>query len=76
MKLPSFLLFASDATIIALCGGALLAVSGVALWGERQRKKRRNIDAVGLMPWRDIAAITLFGGMVLLAMAISGWMHP
>jgi len=74
MHLPDFIRFASDATIAALAGGGLLALSGIAVWGERRRQGRRHVDAVGIMPWRDIAALTSFAGLVLLAMAVMGWL--
>jgi hypothetical protein len=75
MKWPEFLLFASDATLAALAGGSLLLVSLAAWLGEHRRRRRRNIDAVGLMPWRDIAALSLFAGLILLAMAVTGWLQ-
>lgn len=74
MKWPGFLLFASDATLFALGGAAMLLISLAAIAGERRRKNRRNIDAVGVLPWRDIAALTMLAGMLLLALAISGWL--
>jgi len=69
-----YLLLASDATILALIAAALLALSGLALWGDVRRRRRRHIDAVGLMPWRDIAALACFAGLILLAMAVVGWL--
>jgi len=73
MKALHFLRFASDATILALIAGGVLMLSAFAFWGDVRRRRRRNIDAVGLMPWRDIAAISSIAGMVLLAMAVMGW---
>jgi len=74
MRLPDFLLFASDATLFALAAAGLLALSVLAACGERRRKRRRSIDAVGLMPWRDVGVLSLFAGLVLLAMAVMGWL--
>ena len=74
MKWPDFLLFASDATELAIASGALLLLSVAAYIGERRRRRRRNIDAVGVLPWRDISALTAFVGLLLMAMAISGWL--
>ncbi|MXO58615.1 hypothetical protein GRI89_03545 [Altererythrobacter salegens] len=74
MKLPDFIRFASDATIFAMWGGGLLLLSLVAFLGDRRRMKRTSIDAVGWVPWRDLSALTLFAGMVLMAVAVSGWM--
>jgi len=75
MSLLHFLRFASDATITGLIAGAVLALSVLALWGDARRRRRREIDAVGLMPWRDIAALTSIAGFVLLAMAVMGWIR-
>ncbi len=74
MPMPAFLRFASDATVLALVAGGLLALSALAVWGDRRRRLRRDIDAVGLMPWRDIAAFSSFAGLALLAMAVMGWL--
>ena len=74
MKEPDFLLFASDATLIGLAGLAMLVLSFVAFMGERRRRNRRDIDAVGVLPWRDIAALTSLLGLLLMALAISGWL--
>lgn len=71
---PDFLRFASDATKVGLWAGALLLVSVLAFLGDRRRMRRNKIDAVGWMPWRDVAALSAFAGMVLLAVAVSGWL--
>ena len=73
MKALHFLRFASDATILALIAGGVLAISALAAWRDVRRRRRRNIDAVGIMPWRDIAAISSIAGLVMLAMAVMGW---
>ena len=73
--LPDFIRFASEATVLALWGGALLMLSLVAAIGDLRRRRRRHIDAVGWVPWRDLSAVTAFAGLVLMAMAASGWMH-
>jgi hypothetical protein len=72
---PDFIRFASEATILGLWGGGLLLVSIVAAVGDLRRRRRRHIDAVGWVPWRDLSAVTAFAGLVLLAMATSGWLH-
>ncbi|WP_305096553.1 hypothetical protein [Croceibacterium aestuarii] len=74
MQLPDFIRFASEATFFGLWGGALLLVSLLAFLGDRRRMRRKAIDAVGWVPWRDLSALTLFAGLVLMAVAISGWM--
>lgn len=69
-----FFRFASDATIIGLWGAGMLGLSLLAFLGDRRRMRRRTIDAVGWMPWRDVAALSLFAGLVLLAVATTGWL--
>jgi hypothetical protein len=73
--LPESLRFASDATIAGLWGAALLLLSLLAWLGDRRRRRRKDINAVGWVPWRDLSAVTAFGGLVLMAMAVSGWVH-
>ena len=75
MQLIHFLRLASDATLFALCGGALLTISLIAIAGDWRRRKRRNIDKVGWVPWRDVAALSSFAGLVLLAFAGIGWLQ-
>jgi hypothetical protein len=67
MKEPDFLLFASDATLAALAGGALIAMASVRRVAERRRMRRRHIDAVGFMPWTTVSFLSFFPGVVLLA---------
>jgi hypothetical protein len=70
---PDFIRFAGEATIAGLWGGALLLVSLLAMLGDRRRRRRSDINAVGWVPWRDLSALSSFAGLVLLAMAASGW---
>jgi hypothetical protein len=72
---PDFIRFASEATIAALWGGALLLLSFAAMIGDLRRRRRRNIDSVGWVPWRDVSALTAFAGLVLMSMALSAWMR-
>ena len=74
MEEPDFLLFASDATLAGLAGGALLLV---ALWSavaERRRLRRARIEAVGFMPWTTVFFLSIFPGVTLVAMAVKGWL--
>ena len=75
MSEPEFLLFASDATLIGLAGGALLLVALTAFVGERRRLRRRHIDAVGWMPWTTLSVLATFAGLSLLAVAVAGWLR-
>lgn len=73
---PAALLFASDATLVALAGIGLLLVAALAVWGDRRRAKRKHVDKVGWVPWTKIYVLCAFGGLVLLGMAIKGWASP
>ena len=48
---PAALLFASDATLVAICGAGLLVLAGLAMLGDRRRAKRKHIDKIGWVPW-------------------------
>ena len=74
MKEPDFLLFASDATFAALAGGALLLLAALAGLAERRRLRRMRIDAVGFMPWTTVSFLAVFPGVILLALAMKGWL--
>lgn len=75
MHEPEFLIFASDATLIGMGGLALVLLSLGALMGERRRRRRRSIDAVGWMPWGTLSVATFFVGLLLLIMAAMGWIR-
>lgn len=65
--------FASDATLTAIAGVAILLVALVALWAEIRRVKRKHIDAVGWVPWTRVFFIAMLVGLTLLTMAMQGW---
>jgi len=73
MHEPAFLLFASDATIAGVAGGALLLVAAWAIFAERRRTRRANIDAVGWVPWTNVFFLSFFAGVILLSLAVKGW---
>jgi hypothetical protein len=72
MALPDFLLFASDAEIVALCGGALLLLAALASLAERRRLKRARIDRVGWVPWTGMFLVCAVVGISLIALAAKG----
>lgn len=74
MRLPDFILFASDATRYGFAGGVLLLISVIAVMGDRRRARRKHPDAVGIIPWRDVAALSTFAGLALMAFAVVGWL--
>lgn len=72
MHEPAFLLFASDATLVALAGAALLLIALGCFVGERRRLRRKHIDAVGWVPWTTLFFAAFFCGVVLMAIAAVG----
>jgi len=74
MEEPDFILFASDATLAALAGGALLLVAVWSGLAERRRLRRKRIDAVGFMPWTAVFFLAFFPGVTLLALGVMGWL--
>ena len=75
MREPAFLLFASDATLLGIAGVALLLVAAVAWLGDRRRARRKQIDAVGWMPWTTLFFVSFFVAVCLLAVAVMGWLR-
>jgi hypothetical protein len=75
VRLSQSLLLASDATWAGIAGGALLLVAVMTWLGERRRRRRTQIDAVGCMPWSTLSVLATMTAMVLLAMAANGWLH-
>lgn len=70
---PDFLLFASEADLIALVGAGFLALAGLALLGDRRRTRRQRIgrlDRVGWVPWTGIflACAIIGGGLIALSL--------
>lgn len=74
MEALDFLLFASDATLAGLAGGALLLVALFAWLGERRRARRTAVDAVGCMPWTTLSVLAFFCAVSLLAVSAKGWL--
>lgn len=72
---PDFLLFASDAEIMALWGAAFLLLAGFAMLMERRRMKRAEIHRVGWVPWTGIFLLFAVIGGGLLAVSVPAIMH-
>jgi hypothetical protein len=71
---PAFLLFASDATLLAAGAAVLLVVAALAWLGQWRRDRRRHPDSVGWIPWTPISVFSAFAAFVLLAFAVQGWL--
>lgn len=51
--------------------GAVL-VAGMAAFADRRRQRRRNLDAVGFMPWPVISLFAVIIALFSFAFAIIG----
>lgn len=50
-----------------------LAVAVIAWLGDRRRMRRSDPDAVGFMPWRDVAFWAFLAAALLLGLAARDW---
>ena len=72
---PAWLLFASDADLLAIWGGVFLIVAMTAVLMDRRRHNRDRIaaaDRVGWMPWTMIFLISAVLGVGLIAASLAG----
>lgn len=72
---PTWLLFASDATVVALGGTGFLLAAGGALAMDRRRHRRDRLgapDRVGWVPWTGVFLLCAVMGGGLLAAALPG----
>lgn len=55
-----------------LWGGCVtaLALVGLATWGDRRRANRKDLDAVGFMPWSLILILAMIIAAVCAAFAL------
>lgn len=56
-----------------VAGVAALTMALIAVWAERRRLRRKNLDAVGFMPWTVIYLIAFLAAVVLLGLAAREW---
>lgn len=71
---PAWLLFASDADLLALTGGMLLLIAAMSLIMDRRRHNRDRIaaaDRVGWMPWTLVFLAGAMAGLGLIAASLA-----
>lgn len=61
-------------TVLASSGLLALTLAVIAWGGDRRRAKRRDVDAVGFMPWTGIFFWALLFACVLLGLAVRAWL--
>lgn len=65
--LHDFLVFASDAELMALWGAGFVLAALLASLAERRRMKAARLDRLGWMPWTNIfVACAIVGGGLLM----------
>lgn len=72
---PAWLLFASDAKVVALWGVFFLLTALLALAMDRRRHRRDRLgapDRVGWVPWTGVFLLCAVMGGGLLAAAVPG----
>ena len=72
---PNWLLFASDAALVALWGGGFLILAAVAMVMDRRRHNRDRIgapDRVGWVPWTTVFLVCAVVATGLLAASLPG----
>lgn len=57
----------------AVLGAMALALAISAIWAERRRFRRKNLDAVGFMPWTAIYLASFLAAIVLSGLAAREW---
>lgn len=73
MQEPDFILFASDAELMALWGAGFVVLALAALWLERRRNRQdplQRINRVGWVPWTSLFMLSLLIGGGLLAYSL------
>jgi hypothetical protein len=58
---------------LALGGLAAALLAAIAWAGDHRRRRRRDPDKVGIMPWTPIFFVALLAAIVLLGQAVRSW---
>lgn len=61
-------------TLHALAGGAATLLAVFAIIADRRRLRRRDPDAVGLVPWTAVFFWSLLAACLLLGLAAREWL--
>ena len=67
-----FLIFASEAEVLAMWGAGFWLLALAALVMERRRNRRMRIDRIGWVPWTGLFLTFAVIGGGLLAVAVPG----
>lgn len=70
MEFANAFLFASEAEVVALWGLGFVVLALFALFADKRRSNRANINRVGFMPWTMIFLGSMIIGGGLLALAV------
>ncbi|MBO9600882.1 MAG: hypothetical protein J7496_00090 [Novosphingobium sp.] len=70
---PDSLRFASEATIAGLWGMGCFLAAGFTIWADHRRARRRDVDRAGWVPWPKLFFAFTLVGVVLMTMALKGW---
>lgn len=57
----------------ATAGVLALLLAAYAVWAERRRLRRTNLDAVGFMPWTVVYLVSFLAAIVLMGLAAREW---
>ena len=63
----------SDFTTMRAIGLAAAMIAALAWWGDRRRIRRRQLDAVGWMPWTPVFFASLMIACIALGLAARNW---
>lgn len=59
---------------LATLGLAAAALALIAWLGDRRRLRRRDIDAIGWVPWTPVFFLALMAACVALGLAVRAWL--
>lgn len=68
--------FDSNAAFWAAIAALAMVVAVTALVGDLRRTRRRDPDAVGVMPWTAIFLAAFFVAAVAALFALADWLSP